>query len=348
MFEGSFVDLKTWWPPIVAALGGLLVGILVRQTLLRWIEKLAAKSAWKYDDVLVDALRNPVVVWFALLGLRLAARLMRLDAGVEAVLATIILVIGILSVSWAVARFVGGSLRAGAAAGHLPAASLFASISRLGVMTIGVLVVLQTMGIHVGPVIGALGIGGLAVGLALQDTLSNFFAGIRIIMARKIRPGDYVRLESGQEGFIEDINWGLTTVRETSNNLIIVPNAKLASALVANYSLPTSPQNFVVKMGVAYGSDLARVERVALEVATETLRSGLPEAIADFNPAVRFTDFGESSINFFVVFQARAYTDRWSVVSDFIKRIHVRFATEGIEIPFPHRVILTRNPESGI
>lgn len=347
MFDGSIIDLRTWWPPIAAALGGLLVGVLLRQTVMRWIGKLAAKSSWKYDDVLVDALRNPVVIWSALLGLRLAVRLMPLNTDVDRTIGTIILVLGILSVSWAISRFVGGALRTGAQGGQFPAASLFASIARIITMTVGALIVLQTLGIPILSIVTALGIGGLAVGLALQDTLSNFFAGIRIIAARKLRPGDFVRLESGQEGFIEDINWGLTTVREPGNNLIIVPNAKLASAVIVNFSLPTIPQNIVVNMGVGYGSDLARVERIVLEVAAETL-GAVPEAVADFKPAVRFKEFGESSINLFVVFQARAYTDRWSVISDFIKRIHPRLAQEGIEIPFPHRVVINKNPESRI
>jgi small-conductance mechanosensitive channel len=345
MFEHSFFDLRTWWPPIVAALGGLAIGILIRRTVLRWVARMAEKTAWKYDDVLVDALEAPVVVWFALLGLRLAARLMQLSPDVESVVATVILIMGIMSVAWAIARFTGGALRAGAQAGHLPAASLFASMARVLIMMIGALMALQAMGIAITPIIGALGIGGLAVGLALQDTLANFFAGLRIIAARKIRPGDFIRLDSGQEGFVEDINWGLTTVREGAGNIIIVPNAKLGTAIVVNYALPALPQIVVVNMGVSYDADLAQVERVTLEEALAT-QHAVPEAIAAFTPAMRFKEFGESSINFFVVLQARTYQERWQVVSDFVKRIHGRYRAEGIEIPYPHRVIITKTEDS--
>jgi len=341
MFEGSFIDLRTWWPPIAAALGGLAVGILVRRTLLRWVARWAEKSSWKYDDVLVDALNGPVVVWFALFGLRLAVRLMSLAPEVERPVSTAILVLGILSVSWAVARFAGGALRTGAKAGHLPAVSLFASIARLVIMIIGALMVLQTLGIAITPVVTALGIGGLAVGLALQDTLANFFAGIRIIAARRIQPGHLIRLETGQEGFVEDINWGQTTLREGGNNLVIVPNAKLATAIVVNYALPAAPQNVQVELAIGYDADLDRIEKIALEVARETLRS-VPEGVPEFEPSLRYREFGEYAVKYFVVLQARSHQERWAVVSDYIKRLHKRLRAEKISIPLPQRVVVSK------
>jgi small-conductance mechanosensitive channel len=341
MFENSFFDLRTWWPPIVAALGGVAIGILVRQTILRWLEKLAAKSAFKYDDVLVDAMRNPIVIWCALLGIRLAVRLMSLAPEAEQTISSIILVSGILSVTWAIARFAGGAIRAGAKAGHLPAVSLFAAIARLFIMALGALMILQLLGIPILSIVTAFGIGGLAIGLALQDTLANFFAGLRIIAARKIRPGDLIKLETGQEGFVEDINWGLTTLREGAGNLVIVPNAKLGSAIVVNYALPSAPQNVTVDLGVSYNADLDRVEKIVLDVALQTQHE-VKEAVATFVPAFRYKEFGEYAVKFFVVLQAQSHQDRWAVVSGFVKRLHQRFKAEGLSIPLPHRVVVTK------
>ena len=339
MMRGTLLDLATWWPPLLAALGGLIVGIVVRRTLVVWAGRLAKKTAWKYDDVLVESIKGPVVLWFVLLGLRLAVRLMPLSQATDHTLGQVILVFGILSVTWALASFFGRLLRVGATH-HLPNVSLIASLVRIIVFVIGILMVFDALGIEVKPIIATLGIGGLAVGLALQDTLSNFFAGMRVIAARKIRSGDLIRLESGQEGFVEDINWGLTTLREGAGNLIIVPNAKLASAIVINYHLPSAPQNVTVELGVAYGSDLERVEKTVLEVALDT-QHAVTQATTDFVPAMRYKEFGDSAIKFFVVLQSQSHQDRWAVVSDFIKRLHQRFAAEGIDIPYPHRVIVT-------
>ncbi|HEY2805608.1 MAG TPA: mechanosensitive ion channel family protein [Gemmatimonadales bacterium] len=334
-------DFNTWWPPAAAAIGGLVVGVLVRRTVLTWLARLAAKSAWRFDDVLIASINGPVVIWFVLLGLRLAVRMMPLTDAADHTIGTIILIVGILSVTWALARFTARMLKI-VASHRLPNVSLLANLSQVIVFSIGVLIIFDTMGLHIGAVLGALGIGGLAVGLALQDTLANFFAGLRIIAAHTIRSGDHVKLETGQEGVIEDISWGLTTVREGAGNMIIVPNSRLGTMIVINYALPAAAQNVTVDLGVGYDADLDQVEKVVLDVARETLRS-VPEGMPDFIPALRFKEFGEYSIKFFVVLQAKSQGDRWAVVSDFIKRLHRRFEKEGILIPLPHRVVVTRS-----
>lgn len=344
--ERGLMEIATWSVPVAVALGGLGVGLVLQRNLLPAIHRAAARSSWKYDDVAIAAVSGPVVLWGALIGLRVAVRILPLAPATERPIAQGILVAGILSVTWALARFAVGALRAGAPPGSLPGVSLIANVTRAVVFAVGVLVALQTLGISITPVITALGVGGLAVGLALQDTLANFFAGIRILASGRIHVGDFVQLESGQDGFVEDITWGQTTIRQPANNLVIVPNAKLATAITTNYNAPLLSQNVVVQVGVAYGSDLDRVERVTLEVAAQTQRE-VPESVPDFVPALRFKEFGESSVNFFVVLQARSYPQRWSVISEFIKRLHHRFGIEGIEIPFPIRTVIMQGPGGG-
>ena len=335
---GPMTELRTWAAPAALAFGGLAAGIAVRRLVLPLVARWAARSTWKYDDLLVHAIRGPVVVWFVLIGLRLAVKWLPLSTSVDRTLGTITLVLGIFAVTWAVARFAAGAVSLGTGGGAYRAVSLLANVVRFVVFAVGILVVLQTLNISITPIITALGVGGLAVGLALQDTLANFFAGIRILMAGKIRPGDYIQLENLQEGFVEDITWGQTTIRQGAGNLVIVPNAKLSTAIVTNYALPLSPQVFVVNVGVAYGTDLQRAEQLALEVAREVQQS-VPEAVADFTPSLRYSGFGDSALNFDVVLQTRAYPERFAMVSEFIKRLHDRFGDAGIEIPFPQRVV---------
>ena len=336
-----------WQIPVVsflAIIGGLAAGIAVRRLVLPLVARAARRSAWQYDDILIEAARGPVVLWGTLLGLRLAVVLARLPERTDRMLAQAIMVLGVISVTWFIGRFAGQAMTKGRASGA-PAVTLLANLVRAVLFVVGALIILDNLGISITPVITALGVGGLAVGLALQDTLSNFFAGVRILAAGTIRPGDFVRLESGQEGFVQDITWGQTTIRQTANNIVIVPNSKLSQAIVINFSAPTPPQVVVVPVGVAYGSDLELVERVTLEVAAAAQRD-LPVGVAEYEPAVRFHTLADSSINLNVVLQARSYDERFLLQHEFLKRLVKRYAAEGIEIPYPVRTVITKDARS--
>ncbi len=332
-------EMTIWLVPAAVALSGLALGLALRRVALPWLARFARRSAWRYDDVMVEAVRGPIVVWGTLLGLHIALRLLPIDAWDRA-LGRAALVLAILSVTWAAGRFTVGAIQAATAAA-LRGASLIANVSRLVVFALGILIVLQTLGISITPIITALGVGGLAVGLALQDTLANFFAGVRILASGRIRPGDYVQLDSGQEGFVHDITWAQTTIRQAPNSLIIMPNAKLAGAVTINYNLPDHEQIVVVTVGVGYASDLEQVERVALDVARQSLRE-CPEGVTTFEPAVRFTAFADSSITTQVILRVVHHAERGVLVHDFLKRLHARFKTEEIEIPFPQREVHLR------
>ncbi len=163
----------------------------------------------------------------------------------------------------------GMGIATGGLAGAHATSSILVNLVRLVIFGLGALVILQSQGISITPVLTALGVGGLAVALALQDPLSNLFAGLQILSAKKVRIGNSIRLDSGDEGTVTDIAWRYTTVVTGLNNTVLVPNAKLASAIVTNYSMPDHEVVVNVAVGVDYGSDLEHVERVSLEVARE-------------------------------------------------------------------------------
>ncbi len=331
--------MTIWLAPAAVALSGLGLGLALRRAALPGLARLARGSSWRYDDVLVEAVRGPVVVWGVLLGLHIALRLLPLDQWDRA-LGRAMLVLTILSVAWAAGRFTVGAIRA-ATAGALKGVSLIANVARLVVFALGILIALQSLGISITPIVTALGVGGLAVGLALQDTLANFFAGIRILAAGQVRVGDYVKLDSGEEGFVEDITWAQTVLRQLPNSLVIVPNSKLAGALTTNYTLPDPEQAVLVQVGVSYGSDLAKVERVTCEVAAGTLQD-VEGGVRTFVPFIRYHTFGDSSINFTVIMRATHHTNRFPLIHEFVKRLHARYKAEGIEIPFPQRDVHLR------
>ncbi|MBI3333472.1 MAG: mechanosensitive ion channel family protein [Candidatus Omnitrophica bacterium] len=221
----------------------------------------------------------------------------------------------------------------------LPLTSLTQNLAKGSILAIGGLIVLNSLGISVTPILTALGLGGLAVALGLQETLSSLFAGIHIVTARQIRIGDYVRLDTGQEGYVVDIAWRTTRLRTLSNSLVVVPNTKLSQAIVTNYDLPSQEIAVLVEVGVDCGSDLEKVERVTVEVAREVMKE-VPGGVPDFEPMVRYHTFAESSINFTAVLRGRSFADQYLIKHEFIKRLHRRYAREGIVIPFPTRTIL--------
>jgi small-conductance mechanosensitive channel len=321
----------------IAVATGLLTAFLSR-TLLRWLAKHAKRTKWDGDDVVVDALRT-VVPWAAIAGgAAAAAAVLPLTRTVQRTVNQSLTVLLIFVVTLSAARVIAGLVQSvtSSRSGVAGSATIFVNITRILVLAIGFLVVLQTLGISIAPLLTALGVGGLAVALALQDTLANLFAGIHILASKTVQPGDYIKLSSGEEGYVEDINWRQTTVRALSNNLIVIPNGQLAKANMTNFMRPEQQLTVLVQVGVSYDSDLEQVERVTMEVVAEVMRE-ITGAVPDHEPAVRFHTFGDSRIGFTVILGVGEFSDQYRIKHEFIKRLHRRYREEGIRVPAPTR-----------
>ncbi|MFE9775326.1 mechanosensitive ion channel family protein [Streptomyces sp. NPDC005931] len=322
------------------ALGaGLLAAFLLRM-LLRWLGRHADRTRWRGDDVLVDALRT-VVPWAAVAaGAASAAAALPLTRTVQHNVNQALTVLVIFAATVSAARVVAGLVRSvtQSRSGVAGSATIFVNITRILVLAIGFLVVLQTLGISIAPLLTALGVGGLAVALALQDTLANLFAGIHILASKTVQPGDYIRLSSGEEGYVEDINWRQTTVRELSNNLVVIPNGQLAKTNMTNFMRPEQQLTILVQVGVSYDSDLEHVERVTAEVVSEVMTE-ITGALPEHEPAIRFHTFGDSRIGFTVILGVGEFSDQYRIKHEFIKRLHRRYRDEGIRIPSPARTV---------
>jgi small-conductance mechanosensitive channel len=213
-------------------------------------------------------------------------------------------------------------------------------------IAVGGMIVLDNLGVSLTPLLTTLGIGSLAVAIALQDTLGNFFAGLHIKADRPIEIGHFVKLQSGEEGYVERIGWRSTRIRMLPNNMVVVPNSKLVQDVITNYYLPDPELAVLVPVGVAYDSDLEKVDKVTSEVAKEALQT-TPGAIAGFEPFIRYHTFNQSSIDFTVILRAREFTDGILLKHEFIKKLHVRYAREGITIPFPIRTVYLKGETDG-
>ena len=338
-------DMIRWGIGIGAALVVWFVGWLVQRYGLARLAKLLHKTPTDLDDAVLQSIRPHISIWFLLLGVWAGARYVGLSAEhlkyVDDAVQVGFIATGTLASATFLVRLV--ATRAGTIPGTVPATTLIQNAIRMVVIALGALMVATNLGFAITPILTALGVGSLAVALALQPTLSNLFAGFYVTLAQQVRVGDYVELESGQQGFVADIGWRSTTIRELPNNMIIVPNARIAEIIVKNYSLPSNEQSALVQVGVAYGSDLAQVEQATIEVAKEVLRS-VEGGVGEFEPFIRYHTFGDSSINFSVILRVKQFPDRYLVSHEFVKRLHRRYAAMGIEIPFPQRVITMATP----
>ncbi|HOI74964.1 MAG TPA: mechanosensitive ion channel family protein [Syntrophales bacterium] len=339
MFSKLIADYP-WIIPILFLAAGLAAGIVAEVAVLRRLRSLAARTAWDVDDILAESLRRMPLIWFTLAGVYGAVHASSLSSAAEGNADKAIVVLAILTVTIVLARMAKGFMNSYGkrAEGAFFANTIFTNITRIVVFIIGFLVILQTLGISITPILTALGVGGLAVALALQDTLSNLFAGIQVIASRQIGQGDYIRLGSGEEGFVTDINWRYTTIRALANNLIIVPNSKIASAIVTNYDHPQKEMSVLVEVGVSYDSDLEIVERVTIETAARVLAEA-QGGVAAFEPFIRYHTFNDFSIDFTVILRVGEFVDQYFVKHEFVKRLKRAYDEHGIEIPFPIRTV---------
>ncbi|WP_327308671.1 mechanosensitive ion channel family protein [Streptomyces sp. NBC_01298] len=331
--------LHDWLIAGIALAAGGLAGLLLR-ALVRWLAKHALRTRWGGDDIIVDALRTLAPAAAVIAGAAVAASTLPLGPRVSGWVNQSLTALLILVATVGAARVVAGLVQSVAQArtGVAGSATIFVNITRVLVLAMGLLVALETVGVSIAPLLTALGVGGLAVALALQDTLANLFAGVHILASKTVQPGDYIRLTSGEEGYVVDINWRNTVVRNLSNNLVIIPNGRLARTNMTNFTQPEQQLSIMVQVGVGYESDLEHVERVTLEVV-DGVMADINGAVPDHEGAVRFHTFADSRINFTVILGVGEFSDQYRIKHEFIKRLHSRFRAEGISIPAPTRTV---------
>ncbi len=328
-------------------LGVVALALAVRGLVLNRIARVGHGDETRPLEIVRRALRFPSVLWSVVLGLYVwveAATLPpRLFTRAEILLqALIIASISLTAANLLAALVVRFSERRTMGIG---VTGLARAVTRAAVLTVGGLILLGHLGISIVPILTALGVGGLAVALALQDTLSNLFAGIHLLADKPIRVRDLVRLESGIEGFVEDIGWRSTRIRTLTNYMVIVPNAKIAQSAITNFDLPEARLKLSIPIGVSYAADPDHVERVLIEEATQAAAT-VPGFLTDPKPVVWFMPgFGDSALQFTLVCTVASFVDQYPTQTELRKRIIRRFRAEGIEIPFPIRTVELRTPD---
>ena len=298
------------------------------------------------ESVFLQAVRLPSVLWCLVLGLFVAVEMVELPRKLSAQIHVILEAAIILSATFTVAGVLSSLVVAAGERRAIggPVTGLAHTAVRAVVLVVGGLVLLSSLGIAVTPILTALGVGGLAVALALQDTLSNVFAGVHLLADRPIRVGDYVKIADSIEGFVVDVGWRSTRVRMLQNNVVIVPNKKVAESIIVNYDLPESRMSLLLHVSVGYASDVDRVETALVDEATRAVGE-VPGLLGAPAPFVRFIPgFGASSLDFTLICQVATFVDQFAVQHELRKRILRRLRADGIEIPYPVRTVELRSP----
>lgn len=326
------MDRWIWTAATIAA--AFVIGLLINRLVVVRLQRLAERTAGEWDDDVILELRRRIPFWAFLAGVRVSAVYWPLRPGTVDLISNLTSAVAVLSVTSAIA---GIAVRLIASFGRrrhqeVQISGLMRNVVRLTIFTVGLLVALRGIGVEITPVLAALGVGGLAVALALREPLSNLFAGLFIALAGQVRIGDYIKMEPGPEGTVADFSWNATQLATNAGNLVIVPNNKLADALITNYNRPSKDTGLTIEVTVAPGSDLAVVERIGVEVGRTVMRD-VAGGMAAAEPNVRFVAFTDLGIRVGVNVRTQQFTDQALVRHEVIKRLHTALADAGVSIP---------------
>ncbi len=333
---------------ILTAIAGVAITFTIAKisyfVINKYVRRITKKTKTDIDDRLLEAFQRPFITGVILVGVYLSLLQVGYVGQNIKFFNNLFFVLGVL---WAIfalhklARIVLDKwMMLNPAFQNMP--KLVFKVANVFVYSIGFMIILKHFNVEITPLVASLGIGGIAVGFALQDTLSNFFAGLHIISDKPINIGDFIELEGGISGYVEDIGWRSIRIRTLPNTMVIVPNSKIASTTITNNTLPVPEMSIVIQCGVAYTSDLEKVEKVTVDAAKK-IQKTVQGAVRDFEPFIRYHTFGDSNINFSIILRVDTFVDKYLVTHEFIKALKKAYDEESIEISWPVRKVYYGN-----
>jgi len=326
-------NIGSYLMPVVIIVFFLLIGFIVEKIAIRLLKAFLGKTKWKGDNAVIKSVRGFGVSFFLCLGLYTVLMQLHLEQNVYDMLRALLMTLIIFLVTSAASKITVAIVRLyqGRYKGMLSSISIFTNIAKLCIFTMGFLIILQTLGISITPILTALGVGGLAVALALKDSLANLFAGLHIIASGQVRAGDYIKIGTDAEGHVMDINWRSTVLKSMANNEIIIPNSKVAEAVITNYSRPQNDISVSVAVPVAYDNDFAQVQKAALSVA-RGIASAHPAAVASAEPSAKYSAFNDASAVLNVSVRCKTFTEQFVLKDELLKELHRKFDEDKIRI----------------
>jgi len=351
------IKLEEWpniLPPVLIILGSFLLGLIFETRILSSLLKKASKYPQRIDSIIITSFRGVIILWSILLGFYLSLSLPNLPVyptliiiikkGLAAAfLGSLTLVVARLSVSLLRVYTTGDD-------GSSPLTSLFEFLTKILIFSVGILIILQSIGIAITPLLTAFGVGGVSIGLALQTTLSNLMSGINIITSKKVRPGDYIRLKTGESGYVRDVELKYTILQEITDNFLVIPNSQLLAGSFSNYNLPDKSLLIPVEINIDYDSDLEQVEAITLGAANEIL-SQRNKKYNDINKSsgclIRYNKFDYYGINLmvFLRIQEEELFEHLTIKHEFLKKVHNSYKEVGIKFSICPPCFINREGE---
>jgi small-conductance mechanosensitive channel len=334
---GILIERLTPFAIFAVALG---IALAIREIGLKLLYR-KVKDELSFGRVILEAVRVPSVLWCLMAALEVALRyasLTQSQVGLanKLIVAFLIISFSLVASSIAVRMIVVHANRQGMG---FAVSGLSRTLTRVFIMSIGGLILLNHFDISITPALTALGVGGLAVALALQDTLANFFAGVHILVETPIRLGDFIKLSSGEEGVVSDIGWRTTRVHTGQNNTIVIPNTKITSGILTNYSLPSRRVAVEIPVLTGMDADPEQVATIVMEVAGSTEGALLdPPPVVMFDPGITLTH-----MQFKLVVHVSDQFGKGPVQSRIRVRLLERFRDQGVPLPSTQNTVVVRS-----
>lgn len=336
--------------PVCIMIVALGIGIALNNFLERKLASRVESADSEIMEIFFRAMKGVPISLCLVTGLYWSVTTSNLPPGLERIFSYILFTVIVFSLTRVCERTLSGFIRLKfSGSSDITQSTLLDTIFRVAIYASGALIVLDYFNISIAPIMAAMGVGGMAVAFGVRETLENIFSGLQIIISKQLRVNDYIKLSTGDEGRVTDINWRYITITPPSeSNVVVIPNKVIAGTITTNFSQPRDDIVVVIPIGVSYDSDLEQVERVTVEVARKLQMeidgyepqfdvNGVDRAM--LAPAVRYQAFNESSIDFNAVLHVTTFANQYVLKHEFIKAITKRYREEGINIPFPIRTL---------
>jgi len=326
----------------VVLLSSVIIAYLVDFIFAKVFTHLTKKTKFEFDDLIIAALKRPIFLTVIFIGLYAAIGIIY-NTGLNTInniIISVILVIWILAtvkVTKIIFTHIIPKLTAKTDTEMddemIP---LVKTISTIIIYFIGFMFLLKGVwNVDITPLIASAGILGFAVAFAAQDAISHIFGGVSIYLDKPFKKGDRIEIAKGELGIVQEVGLRSTKIRDFYNNTIIIPNSQIANSKIVNYTSPVTKMMVKITIGVAYGSDVAKVKRVLMSIA-----KSIDKVIDKPAPGIRFDNHGESSLDFAMIMWVKDPADKFTVIDKVNTAIEKEFRKEKIDIPFPTRTII--------
>jgi small-conductance mechanosensitive channel len=343
-------DLLNNYKDLILFVSSFIVLYVLRLTALRFLKAFRNKFEGLSHDILntiYKSIKIPSLIWVILLSAHATVYISKLPQNQINLITKVVDVLLIFSITILIANLSIRIVKIYLQNKNLPETGLIFILLQVFIYLTGVLIILSYLGISIMPIITTLGVGGLAIGLALKDTLSNIFSGLYILLEKNIKVGDFIELENGKKGYVINIDWRATTIKTLSNYVVILPNEKLAQSIIVNFAKPVELTRVALEIPVSYNTDIDKFEKIVMDEVYSLAKEN-DKLLLDHDPVLRFIPgFKDSSLNFTLYFSAANYEDSFLVQSELRKRIFKRLKKEGMEIPYPQLDVRIKDRKKG-